>query len=423
MTDTIFFLVGLGVLITFSAFFSGSETALFSLNSTQVRKLGGQERGAGKIIARLVAKPRALLISLLIGNMTVNIFASSLSASFFRHLLSDTALRGISESLSVATMTVIIIIFGEITPKIVSIRNSEKIAQRVAPFVRFLYLIVSPVRFVLFKITNSIVLLAGKLIGSHDTSITPDELRMAATLGYSAGAIAQQEKDLIHGVIRLEHRRVREIMTARMEIKTFSISMSLDEIRRVVREKNYTRIPVYAGEVDNIRGILYAKDLFLLRKGGKTGIADILKPAYFVPETLDVDILLQEFIRRHTHIAIVVDEYGSVAGLITLEDVLELIVGDIYDKVDEKKLYTILDNDRIHVKGLLAIEDFNEIFDADIEDEYAATIGGFVMHKLGRIPKKDEVFRWNNLEFKITKGLKNRIEEMTIRRLAETEEK
>ncbi len=424
MTETTIFLIGLIGLIACSAFFSGSETAMFSLSSIQVRKFQSRKQGRGPTVARLISRPRNLLISLLIGNMIVNIFTSSLSASFFRRVLGSTSLARFSGPLTVLVMTVLIIIFGEIAPKTFAIQNSEKVSQRVAPVINALYITVTPLRYLFFKITNGIILLAGKFIGAQDTGVSPDELKIAATLGHSAGAIAEQEKELIHGVLRLEHRRVQEMMTPRMDIKAFDISTPLHKIRKTIRGTNYMRIPVYDGELDNIRGILYAKDLFLVRKISEEEIklADILKPAYFVPETLDVDVLLEEFKKRRTHLALAVDEYGSISGLITLEDVLELIVGNIYDKVDETKLYNIIDDNAIQVKNLLPIEDFNDIFRVEISDDYVVTVGGFVTHILGRIPQKNEVFRINNLEFKVLKARKTRIEEMMVRKIWPREE-
>ncbi len=425
MTETTVFLIGVSGLIACSAFFSGSETALFSLSSIQVRKFQNQEHGRGRVAARLLSKPRNLLISLLIGNMVVNIFTSSLSASFFRNIFGGTYMEKISQPLSVLIMTIVIIIFGEIAPKTYAIQNSERMSRSVAPAINALYIITTPLRYFFFKITNSIVLLAGKLIGTQDTNVSPDELKMAATLGYSAGAIRQQEKELIHGVLRLEHRKVREMMTPKGEITAFDISTSLHEIRKTIREKNYMRIPIYQGDIDNIQGILYVKDLFLVRKCRDENfmLDSILRPAYYVPETLEVDVLLDEFKKRRTHLAIAVDEYGSVSGLITLEDVLELIVGNIYDKVGETKLYDVIDKDTIQIRYLLPIEDFNDIFGARISDDYVVTMGGFVTHILGRIPQKNEVLRHYDLEFKITKAQKNRVEEMLVRRIRKQEEK
>lgn len=419
MSEMLSFIIGLGILVFLSAFFSGSETSLFSLSSIQIRKLGTQSHGTGKTVARLISNPRKLLISLLICNMVVNILSSSLSASFFRRLFSGTSLQNISEALSVIVMTIIIIIFAEITPKTLAINNSEKIALRVAPFINLLYKIVSPVRFILFKITNWIIYLAGKTISSNETVFSSDEIRMAATLGHSEGELAKEEKELIHGVIRLEKRVVKEIMTTRMEISAIEINTPLDEIKKIVHNRKYTRIPVYEEKIDNIRGILFSKDLFQLKNSSSCKIPDILKPAYFVPETLKVDILLQEFKKRRTHLAIVVDEYGTVSGLVTLEDILELLVGNIYDKADEPKLFSLISKDKIQVKSLYALEDFNEIFGTGIRDEYAATIGGFLIHRLGKIPQKGEVFKIDNLEFTIIEARKNRIEEMVVRKLGD----
>jgi putative hemolysin len=350
--------------------------------------------------------------------MVVNIFSSSLSASFFRRVLSGTQLASFAEPITVTVMTVVIIIFGEIAPKTYAIQNSERVSLRVAPLIRTLYAVVTPLRVVLFAVTNRIVLLAGKVLGAHDATLSAGELKTAVSLGHSAGAIGQQEKELIQGILRLEHRKVREMMTTRLEIKAFDITSGLPEILETVREKQYMRIPVYDGDIDNIKGILYAKDLLSTGTRGKSGVklAEVLRPAYFVPETLEVDVLLEEFKRRRTHIAIVVDEYGSVSGLVTLEDVLELIVGNIYDKVDETATYRVIDEETIRVKGLLSIEDFNELFNADLSDEYVVTIGGYVTHMLGRIPGRGEVFRMKPFEFEITKAQRNRIEEMIVRK-------
>lgn len=410
----IFQIIVLFLLLCASAFFSGSETAFFSLSSIKLRKFQYEKKGKAALVAKLLSRPRNLLISILIGNMIVNVFSSSIAASFFRKIIPTSA----SDYISIGVMTFLILIFGEITPKTFAIHNSERLSLFVSPIVNGFSKIVAPARSLLWWITDGIIYLLGGKKTVQEPSITEGELKTALKIGLREGILDTQEKNMIHGVFDFGAKQVRDMMKSRIEIFAFEIGTPFIEMAKKIQQRDYTRIPVYEGDIDNVIGILYAKDLLYLRdKDVNTiNVKDILRPAYYVPETMPVDELLQEFRNRRTHFALVVDEYGSLSGLITLEDVLEVIVGRLDVKKDEIELYSFIDDNTIRVSGLLGIDEFNELFSSSLHDRYAVTIGGFLSHQMGRIPIAGETYKFGNLVFEVIKAEKNRIEEITVRR-------
>jgi len=403
----------IGFLIICSGFFSGSETALFSLSQIKLRRLRGAPERRDRLIADLLRKPRHLLITILIGNMIVNILATSVSASLFRRLAQYNP-----EMLSVLAMTALILIFGEITPKTIALEHSESVARMAAPPIRLLSRIISPMRKLLWSVSDVII----ASLRSHNAleeGVTEEELATAMKLGLKDGVLDEQERDMIQGVLEVENKQVREMMKPRMEIFALPIDTPVPKVCRSIRRTEYTRIPIYEGEIDEVIGILNAKDLLHIEPGklNQVKIRNIIRPVYFVPETMPIEKLLQEFRRRKTHLALVVDEYGSLSGMITLEDLLEIIVGDIDSKRFETKKYHILGTDIIRVSARLPIDEFNEIFGCNLEDQYSVTVGGFLTHRLGRIPATGETFDCENLHFKVTSGRKNRVDELVITRL------
>ena len=229
---------------------------------------------------------------------------------------------------------------------------------------------------------------------------------------------------MIHGVLEIESKQVRDMMKPRMEMFALSVETPLKDVCEAIRRTEYTRIPIYEGELDNLLGILHAKDLLYADPNqlDLVTLRKILRPPFFVPETMPIDKLFKEFRRRKTHFAPVVDEYGSISGLITLEDVLEMIVGDLDSKRFETKRYHILAPDKIRISGGLAIDRFNEVFGSDLSDEFSVTVGGFLTHRLGRIPKAGEILEFNDLSFEITRARKNRVDEIVVTRVKQKEE-
>lgn len=403
------------ILLAFSAFFSGSETALFSLSHIKVRKLRAEKRRRARLVAHLLSNPRPLLITILIGNMLANIFASSLSASFFRSLPIS---GGASDLLSVLAMTTLILVFGEIAPKAYAIQNSEKLARGVAPLINAFSVAVRPARVVLESVANSIIRLLTEMMKPEETAASEGELRTAVKIGLSQGLLDRQEEAMIHGVFEIETSQVREMMKSRAEIFSLDLSTPIDEIRSAFREKKYTRVPIETGDIDNVLGLLYAKDLLFASESEleKSGIRSLLRPVYFVPETTPLGRLLREFKAKATHFALVVDEYGSISGLITLEDVLQSLMGHLGAVKSESRRHIFVEPDTAIVNARLPISEFNELFSSSISDEFSVTIGGFLTHQMGKIPRSGEVYETDDIRFEIRKATRNKIEEVLVKR-------
>jgi len=408
-------IVSVVIFLLFSAFFSGSETALFSLSHIKLRRFRADKRKRSRLLAHLLSNPRRLLVTILIGNMLVNILASSLSASFFRSL---DIFGGASDLFSVLAMTALILIFGEIAPKTYAIQNSEKLSRRVAPAINAFSVAVRPVRVVLESVANSIIRLLGQMMRPEEMAASEGELRTAVRIGRSQGLLDRQEEAMIHGVFEIETSEVREMMKSRSEIFSLDLSTPIDEIRSVLREKKYTRVPIETGDIDNVLGLLYAKDLLFASKSEleKSGIRSLLRPVYFVPETMPLDRLLREFRAKATHFALVVDEYGSISGLITLEDVLQSLTGRLSEVKSESPKHVFVEPDTAIINARLPINEFNELFSSSISDELSVTIGGFLTHQMGKIPRPGEVYETDDIRFEIRKATKNRVEEVLVKR-------
>jgi len=411
--------VALFVLLACSGFLSGSETSLFSLSSLRVRRLQSESK-VGRLIARLVAHPRSLLTTILICNVLVNVFASSLSASLFRRLgerAEGVMSPAASTVISVAVMTFLILVFGEITPKTIAIRNAERLARRVAPVISGLSRLVAGLRAVLLWVTGGIVRLLDSRIPA-DGSISTDELRTAVRIGLSEGVLDPQERDMIHGVFVLESKQVRDIMRPRRDLFALEAGTPLEEIVRQVREHEFARVPMYEEEPDRIIGLVYARDLLdLYGKGGEpVALRELLREPYFVPEAVAIDDLLAELRRRATHFALVVDEYGTLSGFVTLEDVLEVVVGRLDLKKDEPLRYSLEDDRTVLADAALPLDELNTLLGTGLADEFSVSLGGLITHRLGRIPEAGERLELAGVTIEVLRAQKNRIELVRVRR-------
>ena len=402
---------GLVLLLACSAFMSGSETSLFSLSGLRVRRL--QSEGArGRLIASLLAHPRSLLSTILICNIFVNVFASSLSASLFRRL-------EVSSVVSVVVMACLILVFGEISPKTIAIRNAEPLARFVAPAIYGLSRLVSPLRVALLWITGGIVRLIDKRIPS-DSTISEDELRTAVRIGLSEGVLDAQERDMIHGVFVLETKQVRDIMRPRRDLFALDLATPVEELVRRVSEHECARVPVYEEEADRIVGMLYARDLLGHRgaAGGpsRVDVRALLRRPYFVPDSMAIDDLLAELRRPGQHFALVVDEYGTVIGFLTLEDVLEVIVGRLDLKKGEPLRYSLEDDRTVLADAALGLDQLNALLGTALADEYSVSIGGLITHRLGRIPEAGERLELPGVGIEVLRAQKTRVELVRVRR-------
>jgi putative hemolysin len=406
---------GICLLLLCSFFFSGSETALFSLSSLKIKHLQKEKGHKGVLIARLLANPRGLLISILLGNIFVNILSSTLADSLIRSVIPG----GRGTLLAIITMTFAILVIGEITPKTIAIQYAERVSLLVAPVISAIDKLVRPVRRVFRAVSDAVITAVSGHIPIADHHITEEEIKTAIGVGVREGVVDSQEKEMIHGVLSFADKNVNDIMRPRQEITAFEINDSLANIEDVIRKHEYSRLPVYDEEFDNITGILYAKDLLrALRESKETEIRSMLRPAYFVPENKPALSLFREFRKKRIHMAIVVDEYGGVSGLITLEDMIEEIIGEIRDKDDTEPMHKELSPGVYRIKARLEIEEFNNLLGVDIADENNVTIGGFLISRIGSIPPVGFSHKYGGLLFTVSQAERNRVDELIVKKIS-----
>ena len=401
-------LIGLAILLCFSAFFSGSETAFFSLSRLKVRQMATSISSAKRLVAKMLSNPHRLLATILFGNMLVNVASSSLGESISSHFFSG----GTALFVAVLAMTLLILLFGEVMPKIIAVERPEKVASLVVIPLNLFSTLVSPARRSIRWITD---LFVGAVTHRPIPSqvVTEEELKTALNIGYSEGAVHLLERDLIEKVISFGDKRVEQVMTPRMRMVSMEANVPVDKALRRLKRKGYSRVPVYEGSEENIVGVLHIKDFLRQPKG--ESLRDYLRPVYVIPETKKIGKLFREFQSKRQHMAVVVDEYGVVSGLITMDDLLEEIVGKIADKKREAwAAYKKVSPDRIEVDATMELEDFNQQMKTKLKDDQAQSIGGYVINQLGRIPNAHEKVRIGNLAFEVLEAEPRRILRMRI---------
>ncbi len=404
----------LTILIILSGTFSGIETAIFSLSDIKVRNLVKQGKKGAKTLKKLKENPHKLLITILVGNNLVNVGASALATVTVAKFLGPSSV-GMSLGIATGLMTFILLVFGEITPKAFAHQNAEKISLFFAKPINIMMKLQSPGIWILEKITGFII----RMMGGEPQKgiITVDELRTTISVGAEEGIIKKDEEEMIHNVFNFGSTSVKEIMIPRTEMFCLKADTKIKDVLEIIPESRYTRIPVYKDYPDNIIGILYVKDIIKhIGKKDETYIEKILRPPFIVPETKNLNLLLKEFREKRTHLAIVVDESGGVSGLVTLEDILEEIVGEIYDETDAKETFIKPTKDKsFEVEGKTEIDEINKILKLDLHEEHFNTIAGYILHKLGRIPKKGEKFRLDNMDIIILEADDQKINRLEIK--------
>ncbi len=404
MIDQIVLLV---LLIVLSGFFSSAETALFSISTATARHLVKDGKKTSLLIKKMKDDSHRLLTTILIGNNLVNVAASALATSMTIDLVGDYAV-----SLATGVMTFLILVFGEVFPKSIANRNNILVARLTIFPVWWLSKVFYPVIWFL----NFIPKVTGILKRPH--GVTEEELMTFVEIVEEEGEIKEEEKELIHNIFEFDDTNASEIMTPRADMFVIDADEPLD--LRAIAESGFTRIPVIEGNIDNVIGILNIKDLFLhqARGGQIADVRSLMRPPYFVPENKKLDSLLQQFKQRKTHMAIVVDEHGGVAGLITLEDALEELVGEIRDETDREDPHIVSKspNEWI-VLGKSDIDEVNATIGMNIPKsaEYD-TFSGFVLDRIGRIPNENEKFTIDGYEITVKAKDGNRILEYIVRR-------
>lgn len=410
-TGDVWQVIALVVCLVLSAFFSASETALMSLSKIRIRNMVDENIAGAYTIQKLVENPSKLLGAILVGNNIVNIGASALATLLAIKYFGDTGV-----GIATGIMTILVLIFGEITPKSLASQNSEKISLKVVRLLSSIVTILSPVTTVLVYITNAIIKLFGGRVNDHQSFITEEELKTMINVGHEEGVLEGEEKKMIHNVFEFGDSRVADVMTPRIDIVAVELHSSYDEIISVFKEERFSRLPVYEDRIDNIVGVLYLKDLIFFDAGkGVFDITRYMRDPYFTFELKLVTQLFNEMRDKRIPMSIVIDEYGGTAGIITMEDLVEEIVGDIQDEYDEQhNEIEIIKEDEYIVCGVAKIDLVNEMIGVNIESEHFDSIGGFVTGLFGRFPKKGEQIEYNNIKFIVESVDKNRIEKLRM---------
>ncbi len=429
MLDTAFWatVAGILVLLMLSAFFSGSETALTAASRSKLRAQADKGSRAAETALKVTEDSERMIGAILLGNNVVNILAAALATALLTRLFGDSGV-----ALATLGMTTLVLVFGEVLPKTYAISNPEAVALRVSPLIRALILVFAPVVSVVRRLVRLMLGLFGVRTDpdSHILAFR-DEIAGAIALGHSEGAVEKEDRDRLLATLDLSDRTVEEVMRHRSEIEMIDIDSGPDRIVRQILASPHSRLPLYKGNVENILGVIHAKDLLreldrVLRgeggRPGRLGDLDVLKVArkpYFVPETTPLDEQMREFLRRRSHFALVVDEYGALRGLITLEDILEEIVGEITDEFDIDAEHPLkrLETGEVLVDGAMTIRDLNRAMDWTLPDDEANTIAGLVIHEAQMIPAEGQVFSFHGFRFEVAQKRENRITKLRIRPL------
>lgn len=415
------------VLLLFSALFSGAEVALFSLDDKKLEEVKNKSGILGKYIIRLLEYPRKLLVTILIGNTIANVAASIISVSIALDVAKIYNLPiDFTLFVQIVILTIIIILFAEITPKVWANKHPINFSRVIVLPLFGINLILSPISSLL---SNLLRFATSKVkYDKSKTALSTEELTELADIGVEKGTIEEEEHGLIHGLVAFKSVNVREVMTPRVDMVAIPIEISLEDLIQLIKESGHSRIPVFNEDLDNILGILYAKDLlpFLKNDSPKTefDLRKIIRECFFVPETKLISILMQEFQTKNMHMSIVVDEYGGTSGLISLEDILEEIVGEIRDEFDdEEDEITEISTDKFLMSGKVDIDEIEDKLGIKIEvpDEDFETLGGYIFNHAGTIPVIGYSFEEYGYSFKVAELENKRINKVEIEKLLKKE--
>lgn len=398
------------VLLLLSAFFSSAETSLVTVNQIRMRSLADEGNKKAARVLKITSNSSKMLSAILIGNNIVNIFASSLATTITLQLWGNRFV-----SLTTGILTLLVLIFGEITPKTIATSHAEKIAMAYSGVISLLIKVLTPVIFIINKLANGFLFILGLDPGKKAASITEDELRTIVDVSHEEGVIEKEERQMIKNVFDFGDSQAKDVMIPRIDMTCVSIDSRYDEIISVFRNDKYTRLPVYEDSVDNVIGIINVKDLLLCEDKASFNVRDILRKPYYTYEFKKTSELMEELKKTSNNFTIVIDEYGSTVGMITLEDLLEEIVGEIRDEYDGDEVDDIIKvNDTEYIfSGTARLNDIEEYIELpDIETDHESdydSISGFIIDSLKRLPVLGDEVTIGNLRFVVEGCTKNRI--------------
>lgn len=412
------------LLILVNAFFAMAEMAMVSANKVRIAVEADKGNQRAIKLQKILERPSNFLSTIQVGITLAGFLASAQAATGIAQelmmLFASINIR-INQQVSIILITVILayftLVFGELLPKRIALQNSEKIAMTMVPIIGFISMVLRPFVLLLSFSTS----LFARLFGIHsdklEENVSLEEIRSIIEVGKEKGVINETERDMLDGIFEFDNKLAREIMTPRTEVEMIEISEPTGNVIAKVTNGNYSRIPFYLDEVDNVIGILYIKDLFrqLINKGKPDSIEALLRKPYFAPENKYIDDLFKEMQVANAQMAILLDEYGGFSGIVTIEDILEEIVGNIYDEHDVMDEYINKVTENIYlVDALVSIDDFNDSLGFEITSENADSIGGYVIERLGRVPKKGDAVFYEGHEFKVQQMAGKRIKVLKV---------
>ncbi|MDD7182284.1 HlyC/CorC family transporter [Peptostreptococcus porci] len=401
------------VLMIISAFFSASETALMSVSKVKIRHLREEGVRGASVVEKLISEPKKLLSTILVGNNVVNIAATSISTSLLLKLFGA---QGVA--VATAMMTVLILVFGEVTPKTMASNNKERVSLGVAKVLNVIILVLSPIVFILNLFTTIIFKIFRIKDDDPKSLITEEDLKVMVNVSHEEGVLEQEEREIINNVFEFGDMRAEDAMIQRIDMVSVSVDATFDEVLEIFKEEKKSRLPVYKENIDDIVGILNIKDVFFISKEEieTFSVEKYMRDVFFTYEFKKISQLLEEMKLAKTQIAIVLDEYGGTSGLLTVEDLVEVLVGDIEDEYDEEddEIVKVGEGEYI-VDGSTKITDVNDYLYDDLESDEFDSIGGYILGHLNGLPDEGEVIELNDsVTVNIISLDKNRIEKLKL---------
>jgi len=406
------------VLIVLSAFFSSSEIAMFSLPSHRLEALVEEGKPGARTLERLKSDPHRLLVTILVGNNLVNIAMSSIATGLLAYLLGN---QGLAVAISTFGITAVVLLFGESAPKSYAVENTESWALRISRPLKLAETLLLPLIILFDYLTRQVNRITGGRAAIESSYVTREEIQDIIETGEREGVLDEEEREMLQRTLRFNNTIAKEVMTPRLDMDAISTEASVDEAIEECINGGHSRLPVYEGSLDNVIGIVHILDLVRDRTYGEAGrdvdLEELIEPTLHVPESKNVDDLLTEMRDERLHMVIVIDEFGTAEGLVTMEDLTEEIVGEILEGEEEVPI-EFLDDDTAVVKGEVNIEEVNEALDIDLpEGEEFETIAGFIFNRAGRLVEEGETLEFGGVEIRVERVENTRIMKARLRRL------
>ena len=409
--DIIIKLIVIVVLLALSAFFSSAETALTTVSRLRIMTLSEEGNKSATVLLKVIDNKEKMLSAILIGNNIVNISVSSLTTILVTNLFGSYAV-----SIATGLLTILVLIFGEITPKTFATLHNEKISLKYAKIIYAIMWVLTPIIFIINKLSFIVMLLFKSENSAKTSTYTENELKTIVNVSHAEGVIETEEHEMLQNIFEFSDRQAKDVMIPRVDVCMLEVSSTYDEIMETFRANRYTRIPIYEDSTDNVIGIINIKDLVLYKHGESFSIRNYLREPYYTYEYKKLSDLLLEMKKASANITIILDEYGAASGLLTLEDLVEEIVGDIKDEYDydEEDLLKAVSDTEYIVEAQMNLDDFNDILGTKLVSDEYDSVGGFIIEHLDRMARTGDMVETPDISFLVDSTDKNRIEKVHV---------